>query len=139
MKTQILAAIGETGLQPAAALNAALAANDRVKYFFSILQMASEHAAHPKRTISDLKGERLACGIDDASLDLTTNGSRLEGTACIVPGLAGILTHVRADMAIMAEPVLSIGANDVAARLKSLLSALPVIADDVIEPGVVPP
>jgi len=37
MKTQILAAIGETELQPAAALNAALAANDRLKYAFSLL------------------------------------------------------------------------------------------------------
>ena len=40
MKTQILAAIGENELQPAACLNAALAANDRVKYAFSLLQMA---------------------------------------------------------------------------------------------------
>ena len=40
MKTQILAAIGETALQPAAHLNAALAANDRLKYAFSLLQMA---------------------------------------------------------------------------------------------------
>jgi hypothetical protein len=31
MKTQILAAIGETVLQPAARLNEALAANDRIK------------------------------------------------------------------------------------------------------------
>ena len=44
MKTQILAAIGEKELQPAACLNAALAANDRVKYAFSLLQMALAHA-----------------------------------------------------------------------------------------------
>ena len=43
MKTEILAAIGEDGLQPAASLNAALAANDRVKYAFSLLQMALAH------------------------------------------------------------------------------------------------
>ena len=33
MKTQILAAMGETVLQPTARLNEALAANDRMKYF----------------------------------------------------------------------------------------------------------
>jgi len=47
MKSEILAAIGETELQPAARLNAALAANDRVKYAFSLLQMAVAHAEHP--------------------------------------------------------------------------------------------
>ena len=36
MKTQILAAIGETVMQPAAGLNEALAANDRIKYSFSL-------------------------------------------------------------------------------------------------------
>lgn len=48
MKTQILAAIGEADLQPAASLNAALAANDRIKYAFSLLQMALAHADHPE-------------------------------------------------------------------------------------------
>ena len=47
MKAQILAAIGETELQPASALNAALAANDRLKYVFSLLQMALAYAEHP--------------------------------------------------------------------------------------------
>jgi hypothetical protein len=44
MKTQILAALGESGLQQASALNAGLAVNDRIKYDFSLLQMAIEHA-----------------------------------------------------------------------------------------------
>ena len=47
MKTQILTAIGETGLQTAAALNAGLAANDRVKYGFSLLQMAIDQPHIP--------------------------------------------------------------------------------------------
>ena len=38
MKMQILAAIGEKELQPVTLLNAALAANDRVKFGFSLLQ-----------------------------------------------------------------------------------------------------
>ena len=65
MKTQILAAIGEKELQPAARLNAALAANDRVKYAFSLLQMALAHAEHPEQPAATLKRERIACGIDD--------------------------------------------------------------------------
>ena len=53
MKTQILAAIGERELQPAARLNAALAANDRLKYAFSLLQMALAHAEHPEQSGAD--------------------------------------------------------------------------------------
>jgi hypothetical protein len=55
MKTQILAAIGETMLQPAARLNEALAANDRIKYLFSLLQLALSYAEHPEGTAATLK------------------------------------------------------------------------------------
>ena len=75
MKTQILEVIGETGLQPAAALNAALAANDRVKYAFSLLQMAIDHAEHPEQPAASLKRERIACGIDDPDLDSVVAGA----------------------------------------------------------------
>lgn len=54
MKTQILAAIGEKDLQPVASLNAALTANDRVKYAFSLLQMATAHAGHPEQPSAGL-------------------------------------------------------------------------------------
>ena len=69
MKTQILAVIGEKGLQPAAALNAALAANDRVKFLFSLLQFALAHAEAAGPARSTLRRERIACGIDDPDLD----------------------------------------------------------------------
>jgi hypothetical protein len=48
VKTQILATLGEKGLQQASALNVGLTANDRLKYAFSLLQMALEHAQHPE-------------------------------------------------------------------------------------------
>ena len=56
MKTRILAAIGETGLAQAASLNEALAANDRLKYAFSLLQMALAHVEHPEKPMATLKG-----------------------------------------------------------------------------------
>jgi hypothetical protein len=65
MKTQILEAIGEKELQPAASLNAALAANDRLKYAFTLLQMAADHAMHPEQPAASLRRERIACGIDE--------------------------------------------------------------------------
>ena len=41
MKTGVLEVIGEAELERSAAISAALAANDRLKYFFSLLQMAA--------------------------------------------------------------------------------------------------
>ncbi len=47
MKMQILAAIGEKELRPVTSLNAAIAANDRVKFGFSLLKMAPSRAWSP--------------------------------------------------------------------------------------------
>ncbi len=81
MKTQILATLGEKGLQQASALNVGLTANDRLKYAFSLLQMALEHAQHPEQSAPTLKQERLACGIDDTDLDAAVAGAREAGDA----------------------------------------------------------
>jgi hypothetical protein len=75
MKTQILTGIGETGLQPEVRLNAALAANGRLKYIFSLLQRALTYTGHPDRPAATLQRERIACGIDDPVLDNVVAGS----------------------------------------------------------------
>ena len=96
MKTQILAAIGETVLQPAARLNAALAANDRIKYAFSLLQLALSYADHPEQAAATMKQERIACGINDPDLDTAVAGARMNGKLCHVPGAARIMcAHYR--------------------------------------------
>ena len=89
MKTQILAAMGENGLQQASALNAGLAANDRIKYAFSLLQMAIEHARHPEQPAASLKQERLAAAIDDPHLDAAVASAQVVDKKVRVPGPAG--------------------------------------------------
>lgn len=49
MKSQALEAIGETDLQHPTQVNAALAANNRLKFHFSLLQMAIAHAERRDR------------------------------------------------------------------------------------------
>jgi hypothetical protein len=49
MKSQVLEAIGETNLQHPTQVNAALAANDRLKYYFSLLRMAIAHTEQRDR------------------------------------------------------------------------------------------
>ncbi|MGD0563472.1 MAG: hypothetical protein ABSA66_10295 [Roseiarcus sp.] len=137
MKTQILAAIGEKDLQPAAALNAALAANDRVKYFFSLLQMALSHAENPEQPAATLKHERIACGIDDVELDAAAPGARMAGDSCRVPGAARIFARLADDMRLMAAPVLAAKPKGVEARLERLLAALPKADDDLLAPGAI--
>lgn len=137
MKTQILAAIGEAGLQPAAELNAALAANDRLKYVFSLLQMAADHAMHPKQPAASLKRERVACGIDAPDLDAVVAGARMAGASVRVTGAGGLLDRVATDMRVMAAPVLAAKPDGVAGRLDALLSALPSTTDDLLDPDAV--
>ncbi len=135
MKTQILAALGEDGLQHASALNAGLAANDRVKYAFSLLQMALEHARHPEQPATNLKRERLAAGIDDTDLDAAVSSARAVGKECRIPGAARVMERIADDMRLMAAPVLDEpGIGD---RLKTLLAARPGAKDDLVEPGAI--
>ena len=137
MKTQILAVIGEKGLQPAAALNAALAANDRVKFLFSLLQFALARAKAPDQPASTLRRERIACGIDDPDLDGVVAAARRVGTACHIPGLKRILGRMKQDMLTMAAPVVAEKAEGFETRLTSLLEALPNADDDLISPEAI--
>ncbi|MGD0075037.1 MAG: DUF47 family protein [Candidatus Binataceae bacterium] len=137
MKTQILAAIGEKELQPAACLNAALAANDRLKYAFSLLQMAADHAEHPEQPAASLRRERIACGIDEPDFDTVVAGARMMGKSCRVPGAARIVARIAEDLRLMAAPVLATKPDGLAARLDELLGALPAAADDLLDPEAI--
>ena len=137
MKTEILAKLGEKGLQPAAALNAALAANDRVKFVFSLLQFALAHTKNPEQTAPALRRERVACGIDAPDLDNAAAGARMAGTACHVPGTAKILVRLAEDMRVMASPVLADKPDGFGARLEKLLADLPKAENDLLAPDVI--
>ncbi|AMJ59684.1 DUF47 domain-containing protein [Bosea sp. PAMC 26642] len=137
MKSEILTAIGEIELQPAAQLNAALAANDRVKYAFSLLQLACAHAKDPGQPSSTLKRERIACGIDDPDLDLVIAQARMQGKSCHVAAAAKVVARIAEDMREMAAPVLAGKSDGLATRLDVLLKALPSGKDDLLDPEVV--
>jgi hypothetical protein len=135
MKTAVLEAIGETALRRSSRVNAALAANDRVKYLFSLLQMAIAHAGNPDQPAPSLKRERLAAGIDDVGLDTAVATAKREGGHIRIPGAAGILARIAQDMRVMAEPVLEAGADTaLQQRLAARLADLPGAADDQVDP-----
>ena len=132
MKSRILEAMGVTELQRASGLSDALAANDRVKYLFSLLQMAVSHADHPEQTASSLKRERLAAGIDDASLDDMVATAERRAGAYQLPGAADLMRRIATEMRVMAEPVIASGKPGYAERLKPLLEALPAATNDCL-------
>lgn len=133
MKTEVLAAIGEAGLRHPAAVNAALAANDRVKYALALLQMAAVHADRPEQPAADLRHERIACGIDDRTLDGIAAASRREGSRYRIPGVGRLFERIAADMRQMAAPVIEADGGSFASRLEALLGAMPKAADDRLE------
>jgi uncharacterized protein Yka (UPF0111/DUF47 family) len=132
MKRQILEVIGERELNRASTIADALAANDRLKYYFSLLQMAIEHGDHPAGKAASLTRERLARGIDDASLDALVAGTRCAGDTYHVPGAERLMHLIADDTRTMAAPVIEAGIVGFAERLSTLLNALPACADDCL-------
>src|SRR5579871_1974448 len=126
MKTGVLEVIGEVELKLSAAINAALAANDRLKYFFSLLQMAAAHGDHPEQPTSSLRRERLACGIKDSSLDELVDAARRDGECYKLPGWAKIREQITQDLRVMAVPV----GDRFVSRLNHLLATMPHAQDD---------
>jgi uncharacterized protein Yka (UPF0111/DUF47 family) len=132
MKSRILEAIGVPELRLTATLDDALAANDRVKYYFSLLQMAVTRANEPTLEPMSLKRERLACGVDDAALDDMVASARRLARGYQLPGAAVVMRHLAEDMRVMAEPVIAADKAGYAERLRRLLDALPGAAEDTL-------
>src|SRR6516162_9237562 len=133
MKTAVLEALGEASLHRPAAVNAALAANDRIKYAFALLQTAAAHADDPAQPIADLKRERTACGIGDQRLDIFAEAARREGNRYQIPGAARLLERIAADMRQMAAPAIEANGGSFSARLDELLEAMPDARDDMLD------
>ena len=105
-KARIVGELGETSLLLPALVNEALAANDRAKYLMTLLQVAREHADHPDLAATDVKQERLACGVADAELDTVVARSRKEGPdAYLVPAARRIHDLLVDDVRRMLTPL----------------------------------
>ncbi len=121
-----------TELRRASGLSDALAANDRVKYYFSLLQMALGHADHPDQPASNLKRERRGARVDDASLDTMVESARRQGDAYQLRGAGPVMRAIADEMRIMSAPVSAAGKTEYDARLRPLLDALPAAPNDCL-------
>ena len=74
--SEVVGAIGERALALPQAIRSALSASDRLKYCFSVFQLAERCAREPGTTAPDLRAEREACGLKDASLGYRVSRAR---------------------------------------------------------------
>lgn len=120
-KTRILDSLNEQALLLPSLVNRALAANDRVKYRFTLLQAAQAHAERPDAVASSLRAERLAAGVQDGNLDRVVGDSeRLGKGRYRVPESARIVHDAFSDVAEMLEPLRVAESGDSAAFAQRL-------------------
>ncbi len=134
-KTLVLAELGERELLVPAQVNRGVAANDRVKYYLSLLQAALDHADQPEVPAPTLQRERVAAGVADAKLDaLTAEAVLVFPGRYQVPGWAvveaGAIQAVR-DMLAAVEPRGGARGQDYTTRLDALLATLGPVPEEV--------
>ncbi|MDE1769796.1 MAG: hypothetical protein KGI28_04495 [Thaumarchaeota archaeon] len=93
-KTWMIHQLGTDELLLPSMVNGALVANDMAKYFFTLLQVAKDHATNQEIDISDLKNERLACGIEDSVFDTVVKTSKKENQNIKIPHIKKILDNI---------------------------------------------
>jgi uncharacterized protein Yka (UPF0111/DUF47 family) len=132
-KLRIIHSLGEPGLLLPSLINAGLAANDRAKYYFTLLQAAAAQAQHPDRVAPDLRRERLACGVEDESCDAIVASSAVQGgDTCRIPGSAAIMSTLLREIETMLQPVVEQGSAELATRFDALRTGAPSAQDDAL-------
>ena len=140
-KQTIIQELGEEGLLLPVLINRALLANDRIKYFFSLLQTAAEQADHPERALPTMRVERETAGIETEQFDTVIEGTKMVRTGeYTVPFLDLIVREVTRCIDEMIEPFACQGgadAGEFARRKTVLLSVLPDPAEHLISAKVI--
>jgi len=132
-KTRIIADLGEPGLLLPGLLNAGLAANDRAKYYFTLLQTAAARAEHPDRSNADLRRERLACGVEDDAWDNVTAASEQRGKGTYhIPRAAQLIQALLRDIDAMLAPLHPEREGDLQRRFEELRGQGPAAFGDLL-------
>ncbi len=140
-KTSIIGDLGEPALLLPQRLQQALAANDRVKFCFTLLQAAESHANHPQEPPLDLTAERSAVQLPAGDLDAAVAESRRDPDGAIhVSGAARVRQWMFEDIASMSAPLRLAGVPEAplfAERERQLAAALPAFDNDKVPAGLI--
>jgi uncharacterized protein Yka (UPF0111/DUF47 family) len=131
-KSRIVEALGEEGLRLPALLNDALAANDRAKYLFTVLQVARGHAEHPGGPPPELRAEREAAGLAAAGFDeVAAAATQVAEGRYFMPGVDRLCARLHAEVDAMLAPLEAAGEESAAfAERRARLSAAPWCDED---------
>lgn len=112
-KRSIVRELGEEELLLPGLVNSALAANDRIKYYFTLLQTARERAENPQLEFPSLKTERENAEEEDAKLDRVVSEALKKGPdTYFIPFAEEILSRIWDCMDEMLKPLLVTGGTE---------------------------
>ena len=115
-KIDVVASLGQRRLLRPAWVKAALAANDRLKLYLSVLQAAQAHAEQPNAPVLDLGREFAAAHVSAPWLaDLPGTAFR-EGRTLHLPAFLRVAGLLKDDLRAMARPLADGGEDEVAGK-----------------------
>ncbi len=136
-KTSIIDTLGERALLLPQTIAAALAANDRLKLCFTLLQAAERHADRPEETVPDLSAGLALDG--NAGLEIASSRRDADGSLH-VPGAERVRQVILKDLAAMLAPLALVSAPTAeafSARERLLEESLASFAEDRVPKGVI--
>jgi hypothetical protein len=140
-KKTMIQELGEEELILPTLVNNALAANDQVKYYFTLLQAARSHASHPGSEFSNLRAEREAAGVEDPGFDRVVAGSEKAGKDCWrIPHATRILSGIRSCLDQMTVPLLACKdekSTSFETRVRTLVAEIPAEESDIVDDAVI--
>lgn len=104
-KIDVVASLGQSQLLRPAYLKAALAANDRLKFYLTALQTAYSHATHPDVASLDLHREYAAAKVDAPWLLALPASSHLKASVLHADDLPKLVDKLAADLRLMGRPL----------------------------------
>jgi uncharacterized protein Yka (UPF0111/DUF47 family) len=126
-KTKMMQELGDKELLLPGMINEALRANERIKYFFTLLQTAKGRADDPDAQVRSMKSEREASGIDDAKLDDVVEQSSRDENGYVVPQILEIEKRIFSDIDTLVEPLPD--HEEFGRRKKELVDHTPPVGD----------
>lgn len=136
-KHKILEELGEDSLLMERRIHEGLAANDRAKYYLSLLGLAYEQAVSPKVDPSDLSVERKLVRIEDEWLDAFILSATRQGGLVAFPRGGEVIRRALVEAHTMLsslEACEEVTAPELRGRLTEIESTLAKVAEDGI-PG----
>lgn len=109
-KEQAVASLGQSSLLMPAWIKAALAANDRLKLYLTLLQSAAQRASAPEHTEGGWEAELARSLLRDAPwVQDMLQGAYFDDDLLVLPHLDDLLRALSADLSTMARPVCDTG------------------------------